>query len=1185
MAQTDLLSISDANQTKASDPRVSAWVSANAGAGKTKVLVDRVLRLLLHIDERTGDYNRPENILCLTYTKAAAAEMENRLFAILSGWAIMDDVSLGDALKKLRGNKPDATVMVRARQLFAVTLDTKGGLKIHTIHAFCERLLHRFPIEAGIQADFTVLEEKEKRVLLNNAIDSMLRRAGADRGGPIGGALQEVLAATAEERFRDLIDVAVSRREEVRLLNRLADGFASIREAEREGIARTFGADGKRAETEVWLEMANALSDDEIDGLLRDIPRDKTTEQTLLDALAKALNQTVPELKGLALCEAFLTQSKTPRKTLMRKSIQEEFPEHFNRVSAAQDRVVALAREMAARHIASCSGALLLLADEIIDTYEGLKAARAVLDYDDLIERTVRLLQSSSAAQWVLYKLDTGIDHILVDEAQDTSPPQWRVVKALVDEFFAGAGARESERTIFAVGDEKQSIYSFQGADPASFAHHGRQFEKAAKAVSHRFERVPLTVSFRSTTPVLSSVDDVFASPRAGKGVVWEGEQVVHQAVREGQAGRVELWPIEQVEALENAHPMRPFDEKASAAHASDALAQKISRTIQAWLEKGERLEARGRDMRAGDILILVRSRDAFVQKLIRALKERSIPVAGADRMKLSEQLVVMDLMALADFVLLPDDDLNLATLLKSPLIGLDDDDLFALAYERPGALWNALRDRQNLDPRYAAAVEKLMGWLGRVDRSPPYEFFAGLLEENQMTLRHALIARLGPDAGDAIDEFLNMALDYERMAHPSLQGFLDWVRKSEAEVKRDMEHLRDEVRIMTAHGAKGLEANVVILPDTCKSPTRSGGSKPKLYPLPRTGARPGESGHLVWVPAGTMPLTQIDGDGETGNTGAKGVLKEAERAEHNRLLYVAMTRARDRLYVCGWQGKQKAPDDCWYNLIFEGLESVLEPATGALGDPVLRLSSPQKDEPVTEPEEEGLTAEAPALPEWALRDALDEPPPWRALTPSATPAASADADAVQSAEQDVIAPREWATASRFLRGNIIHALLQYLPEIDEKVRAENAAAFVARRGQELEEPQRAEIVAETLAILNREGFAPLFGPGSQAEVPVVARFDSPEYGVLELNGVIDRLAVTDDEVLIVDYKTNRPPPKDPDLVAPLYIRQMAAYRAALLRVYPGKKVRAALLWTDGPDLMLLSNEQLDKAVVQLGIA
>lgn len=1173
MAAPDFKGLTDTNQAKASNPSVSAWVSANAGTGKTTVLVRRILRLLLHRGEG-GEFTRPEAILCLTYTKAAAAEMENRLFARLSGWAVMAEKELARELKDLRGVAASEADMTRARQLFALTLDAKGGLKIHTIHAFCERLLHRFPIEAGVHAGFEVLDDTQTAALRNAAIDTVLSGVLADLGLPLGQAVQQVVTATGEDRFRDIVDAALSKQEVLRAMHRLDAAVGDIGEAERLSLCAELGARPEGTETEILKEIAASMSDDVLERALADIPPDKSTEQALLAALTRARDAAFPELRAEALCEALLTQAKTRRKALLTKDVREALPELEQALLSAQDKVSALVREQAALNIASATGALLTLADAIIAEYEKAKAEMAGLDYDDLILRTVRLLTVSRAAAWVLYKLDWGIDHILVDEAQDTSPAQWKVVAALAEEFFSGQGAREAERTVFGVGDEKQSIYSFQGADPASFSHHGRLFHQMAEGAGKAFESVPLTVSFRSTEPVLDAVDRVFSTGEAGQGVIWDGTEVVHQAIRSGQAGLVELWQLEEPDAQEPVHAMRPQDEREAAVHARDKLVRRIADTIKHWLDTGERLEARDRAISAGDILILVRSRDAFVPRIIRALKARGIPVAGADRMTLTEQLGVMDLMAVAEFVLLPDDDLTLATVLKSPLIGLDDDDLFTLAHERKGSLWLALRAGADKDKKYASAYTQLSDWLGRADTRPPYEFFAGLLEEDGMRNRLALISRLGADAGDAIDEFLQLALDYERISHPSLQGFLDWVRKAEAQVKRDMEQTRDEVRIMTVHGAKGLEANVVILPDTCKSPSSGGSSKARLLDVPRHGAPPDAPGHLVWVPSGTMELDAI---GQ-----AKEEEKQAGFEEHNRLLYVAMTRARDRLYIAGYKGDRDAPKTCWYRLLEAGLEDLLKPATDGLGLPVKRYEETGGGTVQAREESRDGVIAARALPGWAKRAPAPERPAAMPLTPSSLPGDGGEDGALP--EQDPAPPLARPDPSRFLRGNIIHALLQYLPEVAVEQWEEKARDFVASRGRDLDEKRREEIVAETLAILRREDFAPLFAPGSQAEVPVVARFETGAHGTVELNGIVDRLVVTDDEVLIVDYKTNRPPPQTPEKVAPLYIRQLAAYRAALLRVFPEKRVRAALLWTDKPDLMSIDDEYLDPVAGLLGI-
>ncbi|MDH3579779.1 MAG: double-strand break repair helicase AddA [Hyphomicrobiales bacterium] len=1170
----DLKQLTDANQTRASDPSASAWVSANAGTGKTTVLVNRVLRLLLHRPEAAEAYTEPERILCLTYTRAAAGEMENRLFDILSRWAVMAEPELAGALKDLRGFPAVPQDIKRARRLFAITLDTAGGLKIHTIHAFCERLLHRFPLEAGVPAKFRVLEDQERSAARDAAIDEVLTKAVADTGAPLGQALRDVIAATGEERFREIIDVTLGKQEQLRAMGRLAGVSQMLGEAERSGIAAALEVGASRSATDIVQEMADVLSDAEIDAALKRISPDKPTERDLLDALAKARSGGTPQMRAQALGDAFLTQGQKPKQRLMTAPVKAALPDLAAGIEEAQARFVSLAREQAALHIASATGALLTLADEIIHDYEKRKAARAALDYDDLIVKTVSLLSASHAAQWVLYKLDYGIDHILVDEAQDTSPVQWQVIDALVQEFFAGETARDISRTLFAVGDEKQSIYSFQGAEPASFATHGRKYAKAAAAAEHEFARIPLTVSFRSTEPVLKAVDDVFARDNARDGVAWEGAAVVHQAVRAGQAGLVELWPVEEPEEGSPSHPMRPHEDTSAAINARDRLVKHIAGTIRHWLDSGEQLQARGRPIRPGDVLILVRWRDALVPKLVRALKAHGIPVAGADRMTLSEQLAVMDLMAVADFVLLPDDDLTLATVLKSPLIGFDDDDLFDLAHKRKATLWSSLRDKAQDNERYAIAVAQLKHWLGRADTAPPYEFFAGLLEERQMRMRLALIARLGADAGDAIDEFLNLALDYERVSHPSLQGFLDWMRKAEAQVKRDMEQGRDEVRIMTAHGAKGLEANIVILPDTCRGAS-SGGGKPKLLPLSRASAPPDAPAHLVWVPSGTMELEAV--------AEAKGIVRQAEREEHNRLLYVAMTRARDRLYVCGWQGAKKRPQECWYNLVSAGLEGLARPASGALGDAVLRYECEQAGKVVDTAEEAGGVVAAARLPDWALVSAPREEPLSLAMTPSSIAVSPDEADA-QPLEQDVVPPLARADRSRFLRGNLVHALLQYLPETPQATWERKAREYVETRGDELDEAVRGEVVDETLAILNDAELAALFGPDSLAEVPIVARIerdarDAPPFGI---TGQVDRLAIVGNAVLIVDYKTNRPPPRQPDDVAPGYLRQLAAYRVVIGELFPQQRVRAALLWTDGPRLMEIPHALLDRAEAEI---
>lgn len=1171
MSGPSLRQLIDRNQATASDPDLSAWVSASAGTGKTTVLVNRVLRLMLHRDTATGPYARPENILCLTYTRAAAGEMENRLFSKLAEWAVASEAELAGALKDLRGVPATPDDIRRARQLFAVTLDTKGGLKIYTIHAFCERLLHRFPLEAGVPADFVVLDDQERRALREAAIDEVLDFAVRNHAEPVGRALSRVIAASAEGQFRETIEAALAKHEDLRAIRSLrGSGFGW--EAEEAALRDLLGAPEGRTEGEILEAMAGVIDDSSIETVIEALRSGSKRDHAVADCLRQVLGVELIDHRAARLRAVFFrTDGIVPKvpASLATKAVCEADPEAADVLLDARERFVALAAAQAALHVASSTRALLTLADHIHEAYERRKQLRSALDYDDLIFKTIALLEGVRAAAWVLYKLDYGIDHILVDEAQDTSPAQWRVITALTQEFFAGEGARHAARTVFAVGDEKQSIYSFQGADPAAFAQQGRKFSRAAEAARSTLKPVPLTISFRSTEAVLNTVDAVFALEEAGKGVAWDGEGVVHHAIRAGESGLVELWEEEEPASREAAHAMEPHLDTGAGPHARDRLAERIAETIRHWLNTGERLEARDRPMRPGDILVLVRNRDPLVQRLIRELKARGIPVAGADRMKLSEQLAVLDLMALGDFVLLPEDDLTFAAVLKSPLIGLDDDDLFEIGWNRTGSLWEALRAASQDNDRFAAASERLAGWLDRADAEPPYEFFSRVLEEEQMRGRLAMIGRLGPDAGDALDEFLNLALDYERLAHPSLQEFLAWLRKTEIEVKRDMEQDRDEVRIMTVHGAKGLEANVVILPDTCRPPGGGRGNRPDLLPLARKSAPPGAPDHLVWLPSGTMVLPAVEE--------AKRRRKDAEMQEYHRLLYVAMTRARDRLYVCGWRQNQSLPEGCWYLHLKSGLEGLARPATGARGESVLRYTvGTEQGDPARDSVPPGIPAAEP-LPAWASADAAIEEPASFPATPSAMPTA---ADEHQSyPEQDVIPPLDRCDQSRFLRGRIIHALLQHLPGLDRDRQGRLAQDFVALRGAALDPAVRADVVEETLKILADETFAPLFAPGSLAEVPVAAWLDrDPEIGPpLAISGQIDRLAILDDAILIVDYKTNRPSPQREADVADAYKAQLAAYRATIRRMFPGLTVRAALLWTDTPRLMELSPGLLDE--------
>ena len=1142
-----LLQEADANQARASDPDASAWVSANAGTGKTQVLVRRGLRLLL-----AGAL--PEKILCLTYTKSAAAEMENRLLKELAAWATLPQTELRTELDKVTGRASTDEEMQRARRLFARTLEARGGLKIYTIHGFCERILQRFPLEARISPHFAVLDEGRAALLRRAAFDAVVAQAAEERDSPLGTALSKIIAVAGEDYFRQVVDAVLGKREALGRMMAFHQSRTGWAEAECAALKHLFGVE-QDCEDALAETVASSLSDETIDPSVSALQALGSTKD---DArVATALSQvkgTVGEGRIAALRNLFCTMEGKPRARVCSAGFGRDCPEICAVLDAAHEVFAEADRKLSLLRAAEASGALLRIADAVLAEYCRRKDAEVALDYDDLILKTAALLSRANAAAWVLYKIDGGIDHILVDEAQDTNPAQWGIVERLAEEFFAGEGAGDKRRTLFAVGDEKQSIYSFQGADPERFAAVGRSFRQRAAALDLPWHEVPLNLSFRSTVPVLKAVDTVFAREDAAKGLTWQGNGVIHHdAHRTGQAGLVELWRVETDVKPEPSPAFEPWNDEVVGAKSVDALCSRIARCIKNWIATQEPLAAAGRPITAGDILILVRRREPFTTPMIRALKRERVPIAGADRMRLMEQLAVQDLVALADVLLLREDDLSLAVVLKSPLFGLEDDDLFHLAHDRKGTLWAALNAKKGDDLRYTAAAERLRQWSARVDFIPPYEFFVEVFGENDQEMRKRILTRVGPEAAEAIDEFLDRALAYDRDSAPSLQGFLDQLRAGDLEIKRDMEQARDEVRIMTVHGAKGLQAPIVFLPDTCMTTRQQG---PRLYPLAREGVAPSEINHMVWAPGGSDLEVLQD---------AKDLQKQADAEEYNRLLYVAMTRAQDRLYVCGWHQKPEPDKASWYGLVRDGLVGHLQKTEDADGRVVERMESLQQV-PAAAPktgEVEGLPV---PLPAWAKERAPREATRLK-LSPSRLGGRADDLSPPSLMEQPPLGPRALAADSRYARGRLVHALLQHLPVVAGADQEKAARAFTAARGGDLPPEMREEIVRETLAIVREPAFAALFAPGSLAEVPVVARIgDGPEG--FDLEGQIDRLAILDDCLLVLDYKTNRPPPHRQEDVAFAYVAQLAAYRLALRNMFPDHTIRTALLWTDGPRLM-----------------
>jgi ATP-dependent helicase/nuclease subunit A len=1088
-------------QIAAADPARSTWVSANAGSGKTRVLTDRVARMLL-------DGVDPARILCLTYTKAAASEMQNRLFRRLGSWAMLPDEALRAALAELGIDGPlSGPRLARARTLFATAIETPGGLRIQTIHSFCASLLRRFPLEAGVSPRFAEMDDRAATLLRAEIIEDLAEVLAPQ-------AMARVAACYTGEDLAALAAEIAGRR----------GGFAApLDDRAARGL---FGVPATETAQAILSAVFAGGEGDLLAAVVAVMATGSTNDVKGADALA-SVDLDSPDLGKLQRLEKLFLYGATAKApfgaktaTFPTKATQGALgpllgPLHalMHRVEAARPRRVAL---MAAERTA----ALHAFAAAFLPEYAARKAARGLLDFDDLILGARALLTDPGVAQWVLFRLDGGIDHILVDEAQDTSPVQWEVIECLAAEFTAGRGARGPERTLFVVGDRKQSIYSFQGADLRSYAAREAGFAARLAAAGTPLQQVGLQHSFRSSPAILRLVDATF-DPARGRALDGGTHHIAH---RGDMPGRVELWPtFEKARDPEPEHWYDPVDLPTGEHHAA-RLGAAVARRIRDMVDARMPIPAKGgmRPVVPGDVLILVRRRSEIFFAIIAACKAIGLPIAGSDRMRLGGELAVRDIAALLSFLALPEDDLSLAAALRSPLFGWSEDALYRLAQPRKGFLWASLREAGDAP---AETLEMLHDLRDQADFLRPYELIERILTRHDG--RRRLIARLGDEAQDGIDEMLSQALAYERQAVPSLTGFLVWLDADEVEVKRAAEGAGDRIRVMTVHGAKGLEAPVVILPDTAAYRRRE-----------RDEVLLAEGGTPLWkTPADASPPLIAE---------AREARRAAEEAESLRLLYVALTRAQSWLIVAaaGDLGKDGSDEDAappaWYHLIADGMRGA---GAVARGDGGLELVFGDWSGPVAAPAAAPPFA-APVMPDWIARPAPTPLSAQAVLRPSDL----GGAKALAGEALDEAAAKAW--------GTVLHRVLEHLPRHD---RADWPALMPQLCG---EGADHAALLAEATRVLTDPALSPLFATGL-AEVPFAAQWRGRQ-----IAGVIDRLLVTPERVLAIDFKSNRVVPRTAAEVPEGVLRQMGAYALGLKQVFPDRRIDLAILWTNKPLLM-----------------
>jgi len=1154
-------------QRNAANPATTRFSSANAGSGKTRVLVDRVSRILLQD-------TLPEKILCLTYTKAAASEMQSRLFATLGEWSVCSEEQLKSQLDELLGQNHGFTDLPKARRLFAGALETPEGLKVQTIHAFCERILARFPIEAGILPGFEPLDDSEMYHLKNTIRDDVYRAAASDSAGELNKALQLLAAEKADDGLGALWSWAAGSADKIRKwkdvggVKYLGDILELNPKFTRDDI-----------KIHAWEDTPKDLLSAAISGLAES---ENAKEQGYTQILNQAISEPDPVKAFDLYASVALKADMTPFSQIGTKASGPDTIALFgkwNKIDTPEmHRIADIGQALLKAQTLALTGAVFTLAQEYSQRFERAKSQQRSLDFNDQILLVRDLLKNKIVSDWIRYKLDGGIEHILLDEAQDTSPAQWDIIDALHDAFVQDNPDRPSRhsRTLFAVGDEKQSIYSFQGADPEMFLSKIRDY-----AGDNNVGEVRMRMSFRSAPEILSFVDHIFVENGQLQNMFDAlshptASDIYRHTAHRTDGGRVDLWPLmEKPEKSEENPPWNtaPVD-ALTKGDAREQLAVNIAEQVKQWLDRGEPIFERDlskkekrpitRPMQAGDIMVLVRSRNKFFDAVIRNLKAKGVAVAGADRLKLKEAVVVKDMISLAKFVLLPSDNLSLAEVLKGPFFGYSEEDLFDVSYEREGSLWASIKLKRG-------NTAKILSDIMTISRNfAPYEFFARVLDmvdEAGESFARKLYGRLGMEAKDALEAFLARTLAHQRQGAPSLQQFVQAFSQDDQELKRQMDEGKGQVRVMTVHGAKGLEAPVVFLPDTTQFSKR----KPDMIPL-FTSVSENERAPKKLLKGFFLPQSQrLTPQALSRYIDA---VETAKKQEDLRLLYVALTRAESRLVICGFQSgnaKDGMAETCWYRYAlaaFEGLES--HESDTVFGTARTYGQAAKSIGDIGEPSQKRGTT----LPDWCFKTAPREGPQRRQVTPSHLLAPPPHRD------MPVRSPLTQTSETRFMRGNLIHKLLEILPEFDVEKRAKIAEKILSGYKM-LTQGQSDVIIAEVFAVLNAPEFAPIFAPGSRAEISLAGSAKGlPDH--LYLNAQIDRISVTENKVFIVDYKSNRPPPKTQEGVADIYWGQMAAYRELAREIYPNHEIVCGLLWTDGPRLMILDDERLDMALTQI---
>jgi ATP-dependent helicase/nuclease subunit A len=1176
---------SNLNSLDASNPALNATVSASAGSGKTWLLITRIVRLLIEGAD-------PGNIIALTFTRKAAGEMQIRLNQRLFEMATADDSDL-EALLRIIDCGITEENKKTAAGLYEKIMHSPYPVRIQTFHSFCQDILARFPLEADIPPGFDLLEDSSllqrqawqmlfdkaslnaSRSRLNKELDIIMQFCN----GPDNTL--NALNSFLNHRSDWWAYTSHSQNPVAYACNRLATllDIEDLQDMKTDQL------------TEQFLSEANKVKLSQFAGLLREI-KNKTSEKHAA-SIEQALHECETDSNTAfnLIKSAFikkdgeiLSQGRSLSPTLEKK-LGIENSRRFIELHLEISRDIMEVNELEKRLLSYRINRAWYYAGSIyLDLFQQLKREMRLLDFTDLEWKCYMLLQHADNAHWVQYKIDQRIDHLLIDEFQDTNPTQWHLLSPILEEIAAGQQHRQ--RSVFLVGDEKQSIYSFRRANPALQA-------QASNWLADRLDAraTPLDFSRRSSPAIINCVNLIFDQPVI-KNIM--NSFVTHDTYLDSLPGKVLLFELfrqddeDTGENEQSTHEEIYFRNPLLQARELNTLtarhreAEHIARQIQHLINKPEFITDQGkaRCLEFGDIMILMRNR-THIAIYENALKQHGIPYIGSKKGGLLDNIEIQDLSCLLNTLMTPFNNLALAQVLKSPIFSATDEDLILLAQHNDGSTgsqhWyerllqlaadpesktgHALRRASHLLPRWQQLAEQL----------PVHDCLDMIFSEGNIINRFIAASREENKQKVAANcqRFLELSLETDSGRYPSITRFLQRLNKLESHSDSPPEeplaqNNANQVTLLTIHGSKGLEAPVVFLAD-CNSNPRNTNAYASLVSWPASQSRPVNF---------QLQLNRENTDQVTRQLQQE-KLNEQAREELN-LLYVAVTRAREQLYISGSESGRRN-NNSWYQTIYNGLEAATQKETGI--DDINQWAYRYAEYNVTTPDKKHNTEIKQAVIDERLLKPFTAPP---ASTFMIAPGLSKNsifdnqenlpAQTADDGINDIKAEQHYAR----WRGVIIHRILELLCQTGEYPANNNTTGEIQQQiqseilsGHPAGIEQMDDCMQEAISTYNSAELETIFNPctgRSFNEMPLM--YMQKQQAVY---GIVDRVIKTDDTIYIVDYKSHQLNNTESlQTLAQQFLSQIGYYRNGIEKLWPDHLIKAGILFTHYREIVWL---------------